>query len=505
MQCVSQSAVHRKGTGVFRYLASSTAAVFGLLVVGGVQAATLSCSAPLRVTTTSASGWHTDAKLVTNPTVTATVVDNYLWGGWYNPATQTPPLSNKWLSFGAGNAVNPATSTSYPVVNTVGDTANGAWVSGRTTFIYNETITVAPNVDLSTIKVKGTGSADNDALFVVKPGTLPGNVANSTWLKTTPMLGGTWTAPANIDLSAGNLGFYYGDNTIGFATSSESTTANYPTGVIADLEITADCRDEPPPQPTASLVCPVGNKLGDTVRIGPFTTNARDWKWTWRTNATSNALENVQQPLFDDYRYRDYFNPGNLPAGSETKALWISPGTVDPSGTDVPGVPYPVASGQTRPGFNAAVFMLNQPINIGSNVDLASIKFDGRFAFDDTGDSVFVQPAGKPGTYGSFLLPDGYGAFTTYTTASIPGFERGQNSFGLMLDGGQFSNNCNDGVCAMAAIADFYVTASCTGVDPVVTSATPVPTLGAAGMGLLGLLSAGIGALMLRRRNRPAR
>lgn len=54
-------------------------------------------------------------------------------------------------------------------------------------------------------------------------------------------------------------------------------------------------------------------------------------------------------------------------------------------------------------------------------------------------------------------------------TPAIPGFERGQNTIGLMLDGGQNTNDCNGGTCALAAIADFYVTATCTGVDPVVT------------------------------------
>ncbi|WP_436278405.1 IPTL-CTERM sorting domain-containing protein [Ottowia thiooxydans] len=66
-------------------------------------------------------------------------------------------------------------------------------------------------------------------------------------------------------------------------------------------------------------------------------------------------------------------------------------------------------------------------------------------------------------------------------------------------------------MCALAAIAQFDVIATCTGVDPVVVTppvaATPtaVPTLDVAGLGLLGLLSAGVGALALRRRNRSAR
>ena len=60
----------------------------------------------------------------------------------------------------------------------------------------------------------------------------------------------------------------------------------------------------------------------------------------------------------------------------------------------------------------------------------------------------------------------------------------------------------------MGAIADFFITATCTGVEPVVTppsgtaSTQPVPTLDLASLGLLGLLSAGVGALALRRRKR---
>ena len=73
-----------------------------------------------------------------------------------------------------------------------------------------------------------------------------------------------------------------------------------------------------------------------------------------------------------------------------------------------------------------------------------------------------------------------------------------------MLDGGEAKNDCAGGGCAMAAIADFYVTATCTGAAPIdpTKPVTPVPTLDIAGLGLLGVLSAGLGALGLRRRKR---
>ncbi|QNN55735.1 hypothetical protein H9K76_14005 [Diaphorobacter ruginosibacter] len=567
----------------------------GLFALGGAQAATLTCGTPLRVSTSSAAGWSTDAKLVANSTVTATVVDNFRLTTlipWFDPATQSPALPSKWLSFGMGTATDPATGSTYPVVNVTGNA--DAWVSGRATIYANEPVNVASNVNLSTIRITGTGGADNGAQFLVKPSTLPGGVVNTAWVKTTQMLS-TWSSPAAIDLSGGNLGFYYGDNTIGFALTSEATTASAPTGVYADLEITADCLAEPAPQPTTALSCPAGNQAGDAVRIGPFTTNARDWKWTWRNNA--GTLENVEQPLYDSYRYRSYFDPSTL--AEPTTARWISPGTTDPAGADTPGVPYPSATGQAKAGYHASVFQMNQPITVGSNVDLASIKLDGRFGFDDYGNTVFVQPVGGTPVFDNsgLYLPNGYASFSTATTPAIPGFQRGQNTIGLMLDGGQNTNDCNGGLCALAAIADFYVTATCTGEDPippsnqtitfpaqtsprslaggvfalspaatasstlpvaytsltpdvctvsgvtvtpvavgecqiaadqaggtvgttvynaaprvvqsvtlqnapVVSSATPVPTLGLAGLSLLGLLSAGVGGMALRRRQR---
>ncbi len=156
-------------------------------------------------------------------------------------------------------------------------------------------------------------------------------------------------------------------------------------------------------------------------------------------------------------------------------------------------MPYPADSGQSKAGFYGAVFTMNQPITVGNNVDLTTIKLDGRFGFDNTGDSVFVQPAGDPApTSFTHLLPDGYGSFITHTTAAVPGFKRGANTIGLVLDGGEAKNDCAGGGCAMAAIADFYVTATCTGAAPIdpTKPVTPVPTLDIAGLGLLGLLSA---------------
>ena len=497
--------------------------LLGLGVFGSVQAATLTCGTPLRVNTANSSQWSTDARYVAAPNGIATIVDNYKWSGWLDLSTSPnhgagagplagQPLLGKWLSFGA--TADEVTPGQYPTVNTVGVVANGAWVAGRATFIYNEPITIGANVNLATIKIQGSGLADNNAQLAVRPTTLPGGVNNlaspTPWTRATNLLPGSWGGPPaaiNLDGSTSGLGFYYGDNTIGLAFDSEDTTANLPGGIVADFQVTADCLTPPPPPPTTALMCPAGNQAGDTFRIGPFTTNARDWKWTWRTNAAGTALENVEQPLFDDFIWRSYFHPAALTGANATAARWLSPGTTDPAATDIPGVPYPADSGQSKAGFYGAVFTMNQPITVGNNVDLTTIKLDGRFGFDDTGDSVFVQPAGQPApTSFPHLLPDGYGSFTSYTTNPIPGFARGQNTIGLVLNGGQFSNDCRGGACALAAIADFYVTATCTGAAPIdptqPVAATPVPVLDAAGLGLLSLLGAGAGAMALRRRKR---
>ena len=486
--------------------------LLGLGAMGSVQAATLTCGTPLRVNTAQKSQWSTDARYVAAPNGIATIIDNYKWSGWLDLSTNPShpanpprslagtPLQGKWLSFGATGDGTPG---QYPAVNTVGVVANGAWVAGRATFIYNEPITIGPNVNLATIKIQGSGSADNSALLAVRPTTLPGGVNNlaspTPWTQTTNLLGGTWGALAaiNVDGSTSGLGFYYGDNTIGLALSNEATTQTFPTGIVADFEITADCLTPVPPPPTTALMCPVGNKAGDTFKIGPFTTSARDWKWTWRNQATGTAVENVEQPLFDDFIWRGYFKPASLTGANATAARWISPGTVDPSGTDIPGVPYPKAQGQAP----KTVLTLNQPITVGNNVDLSSIKLDGRFGFDNSSAGVFVQPAGKPApTTFTPIVSGGYTSFATSITPVVPGFLQGQNTLGLAVNGGEASNNCTGGGCAMAAIADFYVTATCTGEAPILPAVNPVPTLDLAGLGLLSLLSAGLGALGLRRR-----
>lgn len=545
MELVSGLVSRRGGFRAVRKASAVPMVLLGVCTMGSVQAAQLACgpgSTPLRIHTAKAT-WSTDARYVSDPSGSpAAIVDDYQWHGWLNKATAVhtagagalagQALQGDWLSFGdstftvgqanGGNTTSgtyPNGSKPYPAVITNGNTSNGALVSGRASFVYNEPITIGPNVNLSTIKIQGSGGFDDNTWFLVKPATTPSGATD--WIRT-QNAGTGWTAlqTLSIDGSTNGLGFYYGDNTIGFAVQNfglaPTDSQGNPTGVIADFTITADCLDTPPPQPTAPLMCPAGNKAGDPVQIGPFTTNARDWKWTQRTvdvgtggnHVAGNTLEPVpanQQTLFDSYRYRSYFNPAAL--ATPTNARWISPGTTDPGGADVPGVPYPFATGQHKAGYNASVFMLNQAITVGNNVDLNSIKLTGRFGFDNTGDSVWVQPAGQPGTYGAYALPDGYGAFTTATTPAIPGFARGQNNIGLMLDGGEFTNGCAGGLCAMAAIADFYVTATCTGVDPVVTppaasGTRPVPVLGLGGLGLLGLLSAGGGALALRRRQR---
>jgi len=531
MGFVSRKAGRSGGSHAIRKTAAASAVLLGMCAVGGAQAATLTCgtgATPVRINTANKAQWSTDARYVAAPNGIATIVDDYLWSGWFNPVGQThgagagslanTALQGMWLSFGA--TADETSAGQYPAVNTAGAVVDGAWVAGRATFIYNEPITIGTNVDLSTIKIRGTGGADNSALLAVKPATLPGGVANSApWIKSTSILGGTWGSPAAISLDGtSGLGFYYGNNTIGLALDSEDTTQSLPTGVVADFEITADCLTPVAAQPTTPLICPVGNKAGDTVTIGRFTTNARDWKWAQRTvdvgtggnHAAGTTLEAVpsnQQTLFDDFIWRDYFKPGALTGDDATAARWISPGTTQPSGSDIPGVPYPLATGQAKGGYYGSVFTMNQPITVGNNVDLNSIKLVGRFGFDDTGDSVFVQPAGLAGTWAvNNSLPDGYGSFHQATTPAIAGFRRGQNTIGLVLDGGQFSNNCDGGVCALGAIADFSVTAVCTGEAPIDPSlpvaATPVPVLDAAGLGLLSLLGAGAGALALRRRKR---
>ena len=622
----SSIAVFRSG-GLHKALMLSSA-VMGLSAVSGVQAAQLACGpagSPLRISTAKAT-WSADARYVSAPAGSpAAIVDDYQWGGWFDKTAAVhgagagtlngQPYAGDWLSFGdssftvgQANAGNTTTGSygagtqPYPAVITDGNTANGALVANRVSYTYNEPITIGSNVNLSTIKIQGSGGLDDNALFVVRPATTPSGATN--WIQT-QNAGAGWGVMQTLSINGGTngLGFYYGDNTISFAVENfghaPTTSSGNPTGLTADFTITADCLDTPPPPPTTSLMCPVGNVAGDPVRIGPFTTNARDWKWLWRTNAAGNALENVEQPLFDSYLYRSYFNPATLPAGQETNARWISPGTTDPGAGDIPGVPYPAATGQAKAGYHASVFVMNQPITVGNNVDLASIKLDGRFGFDDYGNTVFVQPgSGAPVFDNSGLyMPNGYGSFQTATTPAIPGFARGQNTIGLMLDGLQSTNDCAGGTCAIAAIADFYVTAACTGVDPVlpsdqtitfpaqtsprrvadgafalsptatasstlpvtytsltpdvctvsgttvapvavgecqiaadqaggtvgttvynaaarvvrsvtlqnapvVSSATPVPALGAVGLGLLGLLSAGLGGLALRRRQR---
>lgn len=458
---------------------SALSVVLGLGCISSVQAAQLTCgpgSSPLRVSTAKTT-WTADARYASNPTgPAAALVDDYQWSGWFNKTTTnhlaaagtlpgsalTGPIQGDWISFGES-----------PPVITNGVVANGALVAGRVSFTYNEKITIGSNVNLSSIKIRGTGGFDNYALFLVKPDTAP-SVATD-WIRTTAGSGAGMNNDAaasliSLDGDTNGLGFFYGDNTIGFAIqnfASANTQPSNVTGVIADFEITADCLTEPAPQPTQALICPVGNVAGDAVRIGPFTTNARDWKWTWRNNA--GTLENVEQPLYDSYRYRSYFDPSTL--AESTAARWISPGTTDPASTDIPGVPYPQATGQAKAGYHAAVFEMSQSINVGNNVDLASIKLDGRFGFDDYGNTVFVQPVGGAPVFDNsgLYMPNGYTSFSTTTTPAIPGFERGQNTIGLMLDGGQNTNDCNGGTCALAAIADFYVTATCTGVDPVLT------------------------------------
>lgn len=471
--------------------------VLGMGALGSAHAATLTCgpgSTPLRVNT--ASAWSSDAVYGasaggTLPGTPAALVTDYKWNGWFNPTTTNhptsagtgslagTPLQGKWLSFGdaqfkvgqpnAGNTTTgnyPLGSNPYPAVRTNGSTAAGQWVQNAVTFTSNDKITVAANVDLSTIKIRGSKALDDDGWFVVIPSAPP---SGATHFIQQTVVGGGYAAPValSLDGSTAGLGFYYGDNTIGFAVRNtnyaDTTSQGNPTGLFADFTITADCLTPVAPQPTAPLVCAAGNTTATTVKIGPFTTNARDWKWTRRT--VSNTVQNGDYPIFDDYRFRDYFNPASLTGAvntptAPTAARWLSPGTVHPAGADVPGVPYPVATGQN--GTNGVVLTMNQPITIGSNINLGTIKLEGRFGFDNYGDSVFVNGIGT----GANDLPDIRGSFFPATTPAITGFVVGQNTIGLGLNGGEASNDCPGGTCAMAAIAEFYVTAQCTGADP---------------------------------------
>ncbi|MET4580155.1 hypothetical protein [Ottowia thiooxydans] len=470
--------------------------LMGMCTLGSVQAAQLTCgpaSTPLRISTAKAT-WSTDARYVSAPTgAAATIVDNYKWRGWFNKTTAVHPSSagalagqpvqGDWLSFGDAQYPTSAggnTGTGpYPAVITDGVVANGALVARRVSFTYNEKITIPSNVDLSTIKLIGSGGFDDSTLLLVKPDNIPSGANTNNWINTSASFA-NFGSPSLINVNGANtgMGFYYGDNTIGFAVVNTgyapTTSADNPTGLFADFQITADCLPELPPAPTpatTALSCPVGKLPGDEFEIGPFTTNARDWSWTWRTRELApREIEEVTQPLFDDYKYRSYFNPRTLPAPqAPTVARWISPGTTSPGAGDLPGVPYPKATGQAKAFWYGSVFTMNHPITVSDNVDLDSIKLKGRFGFDDTGDSVFVQPAGKP-AYRPFapnLLQDGYGGFTSQTTPAIPGFEVGSNTIGLVLDGGQFENDCSTGVCALAAIADFTVVAKCQEPPPV--------------------------------------
>lgn len=497
------------------------AAVAGLCAAGGAQAAKLTCgnSGKVHITTTGAAGWSTDAR--NSPSGTpAAIVDNYAWGAWIDPTTVA--AGAKWLSFGV-------TGNGNPLVSIQGDRANGAWVTNRGTFIYNETITIGPEVDLASIKITGKGAADDNVNFAVKPSTLPGGVANNAaqpWIRDTAMLGATWStsggAAINLDGSTAGLGFYYGDNTIGLSIFSQYLNNEYPGGVVADFDITADCLTDVPAQPAKPyLVCEAGKAKGDTVKIGPFYTTTRDWKWQYRTRAnaagtaadTSNTLEYnaAGWPLFEDYSWaHQYAKPGA--ATPALQARWLSPGTTDPAAGDLPGVPYPLATGLYRTGYNASVFTMNNPIWIGSNINLAAIKIKGSFGFDNTGDTFMALPQGQslPTNWPGSLrndLPDGWTAFNDSAGTYIQGFAAGYNQIGMgMLSNDAFRNDCAGGACAMAAFGQFYIEGACTGDAPVNMGPepAPVPTLDIAGLGLLSLLGAGAGAgaLALRRRKR---
>lgn len=504
MESISRLAGRRRGgsrTG--RTASALSIALLAMSAAGGVQAATLSCgpsATPVRVHT-SAAGWSSDVRYAAAPNNPATLRDDYLWRGWVKPAGQAhvagagglagTPLDagTKWISFGDGQYPTGAGGTTgtgtYPTVSTRGKTAQGAWVQDLMTYWYKENITVDPNVDLSTIKVTGTGTGDDHVDFMVRAHVLPNGVDNSVltttpaWLARQRVFTNGWGGlqAINLDGSTQGLGFNHGDNTIGFVVwnwGATTASANDPTGVVADFQVTADCLTEPEPVATAVLSCAPGAVDGTPVQIGPFFTNARDWKWAMRTESGALVANTApEQPLFDNYKYRDWFNPAKLPAGEATTARWISPGTTTPAARDLPGLPYPAATGQSKFGYYGSVFTMNQAITVADNVDLDSIKLTGRFAFDDTGDSVYVKPAAAASHYTPFkhLLPDGFGGFTgsvasPFTTGTIPGFEVGDNTIGLVLDGGQLRNDCPTGVCALGAIAEFKVTATCKAPAP---------------------------------------
>jgi len=489
-------------------------AVLGLGAIGSAQAAQLTCgtgSTPVRVNT--ASAWSSDAVYAASaggslPGTPAALVRDYKWTGWFNKTTTNhradaggtlagTPLQGDWLSFGdaqftvgqanGGNTTTgsyPASSKPYPAVKTNGSIANGQWVNNAVTFTSNEPITIGPEVDLSSIKIRGTKALDDDGWFVVIPAKLPSGDDNTDFIRQT-VVGGNWSLPYNLTLDGNiGLGFYYGDNTIGFAVRNagfaDTTSQSNPIGLFADFEITADCLEPQPlpPQPTTPLICAAGTTATDTVEIGPFTTNVRDWTWIERTNAAGNGREANDQPLFGDYRYSAYVNPAALTgatgtATAPTNARWISTGTVNPGAYDIPGVRYPEALGIYRSVYDAVVVKMNQPVVVGNNVNLASIKLKGRFAFNQFGDRVWVQTSGQPAAESYFnTLPDGYGALTTWTantTADVAGttptFALGANSIGFVMTG-YYNNTCASGDCAMGALAEFYVTAQCTGADP---------------------------------------
>jgi hypothetical protein len=227
------------------------AAAIAGLSAGGVQAAQLTCGTgvqPVRISTANAADWTTDARYVAAPNNVATVYDIYRNPAWLDPSTQAPPMTGKWLSFGP-----PGDPTNYPSVSFNGVTANGAWVAGNATFIYDETITVDSNVDLSTIRITGRAGGDNgNPIFVVKPATLPGGGANPGNVVETTTITAGWSSPANINLVGNSRGFNHGNNAVGFAIYSQNS-ADVQGGLVADIEIAADCLPVVEPVPTLDI------------------------------------------------------------------------------------------------------------------------------------------------------------------------------------------------------------------------------------------------------------